>query len=319
MSNYYLDLLLKRKHSTSETEKYKVIDCQKIVDKDVDTTKWIKLEEVIKKTRDLKILKGILLPNNSIVVKIGKSETIEREYKISQLLSQIPGFIIYLCYFSCNNNIEKIISNSSICAKEGDLGLAKLNQRVLEAMPPQDLLKILVMKEYLEGDIKHFDWDIKHFDWDKNNFIILLSLIKQIIASLYLAYEKIGFIHNDVHFGNFLIKKTKEETIKYSNLSQDIKLYGYKAIIMDFENSLFDNVKENYNFLYQSIEQIIFGIKWYLDINTNNLEPIKEYLSNHMKNNTKLDINILLSLIDKLEFVDRTLKNKILKYDPNIF
>ena len=67
------------------------------------------IDEIIKKTRDLKIFNGLLLSKHSIVIKIGKSETIEREYKISQLLSQIPGFIIYLCYFNCTNKIDKII------------------------------------------------------------------------------------------------------------------------------------------------------------------------------------------------------------------
>ncbi len=29
-------------------------------------------------------------------------------------------FITYLCYFSCNNNINSILSNTSISAKDGD-------------------------------------------------------------------------------------------------------------------------------------------------------------------------------------------------------
>jgi hypothetical protein len=113
----------------------------------------LKLQDIIKNTKDLRIFKGIL---TDIIVKIGKSDTIKREYDISHLLESILNFIIYFCYFSCNNDIDKIISNSSICAKEGEV------------------LQILVMKEYPLGDIKHYQWSIE-------NFHILISLMKQLI------------------------------------------------------------------------------------------------------------------------------------------
>lgn len=34
--------------------------------------------------------------------------------------------------------------------------------------------------------------------------------------SLFVAFQKYGFIHNDVHFGNYLIKKTEETELKYT-------------------------------------------------------------------------------------------------------
>ena len=210
-TNIYLESI-KSKQSKSHTEKYRVIDCQDAINENLNTTEWITLQDVIKKTRDLKIITGLLLSKYRIILKIGKSDTIKREYQISQLLSHIPNFIIYLCYFSCNNNIDKIIANSSICATDGDK------------------LKILVMKEYSDGDIKSYNWS-------SANFIILLSLLKQIISALFIAYWSFGFIHNDVHFGNFLLKKTDDKTINYKSIPTGIHLYGYKVIIMDFENS----------------------------------------------------------------------------------
>lgn len=291
-TNIYLESI-KSKQSKSNTEKYRVIDCQGTINEIPNTTEWIILEDVIKKTNDLKIITGILLSKYKIVVKIGKSDTIKREYQISHLLASIPNFIIYLCYFSCTNNIEKIIANSSICASEGDK------------------LKILVMKEYSDGDIKSYNWT-------STNFIILLSLLKQIITALFIGFRSFGFIHNDVHFGNFLIKQTDDKIINYTGITK-IQLYGYKAIIMDFENSLFDTDKKNYEFLYQNFEQIINGIRWYLDIKTNNIEQLKDYLAIHIKNKSIIDINEILHLIDKLEFIEKIDKTKILKYNPNIY
>jgi thiamine kinase-like enzyme len=202
---FYLESIDKNKYSESNSDKFKIVKCQQLVDNNTNTTTWIYLEDIIKKEFDLKIMKGILLHDYPIVVKIGKKDTIEKEYNISKILSNIPCFITYLCYLpasgNCNNNIHKIITNSSICAKDGEL------------------LKILVMKEYPLGNLKNFNWN-------KENFNILKSLLKQIFASLFLAYTQFSFIHNDVHFGNFLIKKTSEERIEYKNIGS-IKIFGY--------------------------------------------------------------------------------------------
>ncbi len=47
---YYLGHINKdNKHSETKTEKYRVINCQKIIDRNYDTSKWIKLDDIIKK------------------------------------------------------------------------------------------------------------------------------------------------------------------------------------------------------------------------------------------------------------------------------
>ena len=129
----------KSKKSHNQTIKYKIFNCQEKIDKSNNTTHWINLKEIIKQSSELKIFNGLLNKSYNIVIKIGVSETIEKEYIISQQLSDIKGFILYLCYFNCTNKINKIVENSSICAKDGD----KIN--------------ILVMKEYKLGNIKFFN------------------------------------------------------------------------------------------------------------------------------------------------------------------
>lgn len=284
MSVQFIDLI-KSKKSHNKTQKYKIMPT--INDENYDTTSWISLKEIIKKNKDIKIFNGLI---NNIIVKIGIAETIIKEYEISQLLLNIKGFIIYLCYFNCLNKINKVIENSSICAKEG-------NQ-----------INILLMKEYKLGNIKKYQWN-------KDNFYILKSLITQIFISLSLAFNEYGFLHNDTHFGNFLIKENSKPEIIYTP-DIAIKLYGYSVIIIDFENSLFDHTKsEALDILYIDFKKIINNIflELYLVVNT---DELCKYFDDNIKNKTIIDINKLISLVDKLDLISIRDIKQLYKYNP---
>lgn len=273
MDHIYAELMNKNKNSNSNTQKYKILSCQKSINVNKDSTRWIELKGLIKSNLD-----AILLKTTKIVIKIGKSDTILKEYKISHLLSNIDGFIKYLCYFSCNNNIDKIIINSSICANEGEP------------------IKILFMKKYELGDIRNYNWNLTNFD-------ILIILIKQIFVALFDAFNIYGFLHNDVHFGNFLINKKDDK---------------YQVVIMDFENSLFDLTKNNdLDILYQNYEQILNNLLWELNLVTKNMEIVLNYIKSNK--NKLIDIDYLLSLIDNIIMINKRDLSHRIKYDPNIF
>lgn len=276
------------KHSETKTEKYEILDCQNTFNNNIDTRKIINLKNIIKKANDLKIIEKSFL-NYNIIIKLGLSEIIEREYKIShalhsqkntlnlmpkyQYLSDNNYFIKYFCYFSCKNNLYNIIENSSVCSSDGDE------------------LKILIMKKYKLGNIKNYNWTFE-------NFHLLKEMIKQIFYALLLSFTNFGFIHNDCHFGNFLIGD------------------NYKVIIIDFENSLFDLTKnDNIKYVYISFEQIINNILYELNINTTNINEILIYLKQH----NDIEINTLLEYIDNINFISKNDKLKLPKYDPNIF
>jgi thiamine kinase-like enzyme len=284
--NIILNLLKKEnKNSESNTQKYETIDCQDIINKNIDTTKYIKLQDIIKETIDLKIFDSVF-GKTPTIIKIGISETIEKEYQISHALfnqpkhniliekynylTKINYFIKYFCYFTCKNNIKNIVSNSSVCTNDGDQ------------------LKILIMEKY-------------NNNWSIDNFNMLKELLKQIIYALYISYYNFGFIHNDVHFGNFLIKKNSEN--------------NYNVVIIDFETSLFDIEKKNIDILINNFKQIINNINFELNIITNS-----NYLLNYLdtlNNSNIIDINNILQLIDNLIFIEKRDLSKLqkTKYD----
>jgi thiamine kinase-like enzyme len=282
MEHIYAFLMSKNKNSNSNGQKYEILSCQKSIDSNKNTKKFIDLKEIIKDNKNnLKIFDAILFKTTKIVVKISTSDTILKEYQISHMLSDINGFIKYLCYFSCNNKIDKIISNSSICAAEGEP------------------IKILLMKKYELGDIKNYNWNL-------DNFFILKILIKQIFIALLDAFNKYGFLHNDVHFGNFLIKKTNKE---------------YQVIIMDFENSLFDCTKNNIYVLYYNYDQILGNIFNELYLETENMDIVLNYINpykNKKNKNNNFDINYLLILIDNVTMTKKRDSAQKLIYNPNV-
>ena len=125
-----LSLLTKtNKHSETKTDKYEILDCQK------SFNKIIKLKDIIKSSNNLKMFDTYFFKSD-IIIKIGLSEIIEREYKIShalynqknilnltdkyKYLSNYKYFIKYFCYFNCKNNLYNIIENSSVCSNDGD-------------------------------------------------------------------------------------------------------------------------------------------------------------------------------------------------------
>lgn len=269
--NTYIIKLDKNKHSITSSEKYKINNCQDKIEIINYTTKWIKLNE---------IFKNYLFNEYNIIIKIGTKDSITKEFIINEKIKQIPGFINYLCYFTCNNNLEKLNKDNGDKNNNGD----KDNNG--------DKLKILLMKEYI--------CDMKKYNWNEDNFNLLKSLLKQLFLSLYIAFKNFGFIHNNVHFGNFLLKKNKKDKILYlyNNENIEIDLFGFSIIIMDFENHLIDTNKKAYNIICKEFEKIINNIKYELNIIISNVEIINNYLSKY----TELNLLHLLHLINNLEY-----------------
>ena len=140
--------------------------------------------------------------------------------------------------------------------------------------------KVLVMPYYMKGPISKYNWNI-------DNFHLLKSLLKEIFIALNTAYDLVGFIHNDTHLDNFLISDEN------------------KVVIMDFENSLIDETRNNYRILYFGFSQILIELKIKAKLDIHNIKDIIEYVNIHEKLNKQLDIQNLLLLVDNLKFENK--------------
>ena len=165
------------------------------------------------------ILKALYECDVNIVLKFGILESIEKEYKVSEELLELPNFIRYFCTFSCNDNIKNIINHSNTIS----------NYKICNY--GTNSIGILAMKEYDLGSVENYNWNVTNFD-------VLKNIIKQVIFAILYAYNSKGFIHGDLHSGNILLKLKRNDEIKYEK--KNIILNEFEAVIMDFDSQSLD-------------------------------------------------------------------------------
>ena len=214
-----------------------------------EESNYYKLTEILYTSHNEQalILRALYECDINVVLKFGILESIEKEYKISQELYELPNFIKYFCLIKCNENIKNIINNKNTIS----------NYKMCHYGDNE--VGILVMKEYNLGSIENYNWN-------ENNFNILKNVIKQVIFSILLAYEKKGFIHGDLHCGNVLLKPKRNCEIIYKN--KILVLNELEVVIMDFEKSKIYS-KNNINELFHNIDKFISSI--FITCNKNNI------------------------------------------------
>jgi serine/threonine protein kinase len=293
-------LLHKNRSSSisSETSKY-YVKCDAI-----DTANRIEIVKLLQKQRDAdsRVLLAYLEKDSSkmnIVVKMGRDNgTIRKEYSISEHLHKMncSGFIRFICIFECYDN------NSS--------------EKICQGTPEKNTKKeVLIMKYFNEGSVKSHAWT-------HSNFHILRSILIQTIYSLVVAYHNTGFIHNDSHLDNILVKRTTRKHNKYQidRRSIEIETNNYTCIIMDFENCFFTD-KSSPIFFWKMIENIITRVGIELTnnkgdkIEASNIYEILGFISNN-KNNSYLQVLTIIPMIEQMEFTVLRLP-KTMVYDSN--
>ena len=179
---------------------------------------------------------------------------------------------------------------------------------------------------------------IKNFKWNKDKYDALKSVISQTIMSVFMAYKLCGFLHNDLHLDNILIKKTKKETFNYKfNDEKDkdknkvieinIKSHGYKIVIMDFESSMINvKDKDGLEFYWKNLYNMVSRCNLDLknedgdDVSIFDLSIITSFIEKQKQSKGSI-INtlILLDMIKDAKFIiTKQIKSKPI-YNPNIF
>ena len=290
------------------------------------------IKNVIQNKNEITILQSVITDksitqnNRNIVVKIGKiNKTIEKEYKIGKKLEneKLTGFINYICLFNCYDNTY---DNLKVDIEKKSNNIEPL----CSAKKKEENLKTVLILPYInEGSIRTFKWNKEKYD-------ALKSVILQTIMSIFTAYQLCGFIHNDLHLDNILVKKTKKETFNYKlkdekdkmiEINIDIKVDGYKIVIMDFESSVFviknkDGLEFYWNNLYNMIIRLNYDLKNDDEDNVliDDLDNITSFIRKQEKSKSSImNTLILLDIIKDAKFIiKKQIKNKLI-YDPNIF
>lgn len=106
--------------------KYYLSSCQtKITNRTPTTQAWLKIVSALKLGNNYdksRVLLGELATHGEVVVKIGDSDDIRREYEFNEMLQSIKGVVKYICFFQCNDDFRSITpsSRSSICKGPGN-------------------------------------------------------------------------------------------------------------------------------------------------------------------------------------------------------
>ena len=317
---------LDREHRKPDGANKYHIDCNKL-EKNPSIIPII-FNKVIKNKNDTTILQSVITDksitqnNRNIVVKIGKiNKTIEKEYKIGKKLEneKLTGFINYICLFNCYDNTYDKIEEKSKDIKE--LCTAKKEE--------ENLKTVLIMPYINEGSIRTFKWNKEKYD-------ALKSVILQTIMSVFTAYQLCGFLHNDLHLDNILVKKTKKETFNYKfknekdknkDIEINIKADGYKIVIMDFESSMInvkdkDGLQSYWSNLLNMMSRIHYDLKNEDgdEVSIFDLTNITSFIEKQKQSKGSI-INtlILLDLIKDAKFIiTKQIKIKP-TYDPNVY
>ena len=286
-------------HNNEDSFKYK-LNCQSKIDSNIDnpeTKEWLELQSKIKHmSSDYKLFKGLLDKNKSIVVKIG-TDKLRYEYNIGEKLDDLnlPTFLSFNCIFTCNDDFKsldsKSINNNTanrqyLCKKDGEQ------------------ITILVMPDIKLGAIYTYEWTEK-------NFTILQNILKHTVMSMLYARYKLGYVHNDLHKDNVLLKKTTRKTISYDELGE-LDVFGFIPIIMDYDKSFMKSSMEiKYNDVYDDLIRIIMGL--YQDTNTVfDTANIITLLQKYNKDKTIISKTICKALCNEIDnFTIRYIKTEV--------
>jgi len=88
------------------------------------------------------------------------------------------------------------------------------------------------------------------YKWDESNFNMLKELLKQVIEILIFTNKQVGFLHNDIHLDNVMLKKSKNGEIKVEIIDFD------KSTINKDDKLNYKKMGENFRILFDSVSRL---------------------------------------------------------------
>lgn len=264
----------RRANSIHSTKYY--LDCQSKVAGNKNTREWLIVKNIL---LDSKVILGLLNQNMQVVIKIGDRQHIDREYAINKQLQQYRGFTRYICEFNCRDKLNKYIPkdfNGNILYSYRDTGFCENDGDVQTYS--------IIMPYYPLGNMMNYHWN-------ESNFGLFKNIIKDIIAILLYVNNEIGFLHNDLHLENIMVKS------KNDHVTFDLIDFELSTINVDDKNNL-KKLGQNFRKLFNDIgrlDYIDYKSIYELILLTDSMRDPFE----------KVDLNDLSRLIDSMSFISR--------------
>jgi serine/threonine protein kinase len=218
------------------------IDCSRYA----ENSDSLEMRTLIKntKTHNVTILKAVATDetikkkNRHIVVKISRTKDDKtkefmavKEYRIGKAVEKISGFIKYICLFGCYD-----VTNDKFESLEAGETPVAVTTKICDAVDKrEEKWKYVLVMPYIRGG------SLENSNWTRENTDMLKNLIIHTVLSLAVAFEKVGFVHNDLHWGNILFTETKMTEVTYKLEKTEtisVPTMGYKVVIMDFEKAV---------------------------------------------------------------------------------
>lgn len=319
-------------HKRSGGTKY-YIDCSFFSYNSKAIRDSITTNKLLRNTDEVSILQAIATDklvnkkHKRIVVKIDKKMKFainnkyhsfaEKEFTIGEALKGIPGFIKFICVFSCYDDTYNN-ENNTITREDN---VIEYNKPICQAEPNDENIKEVLVMPFIQ------DGSVATYHWSRENIGLAKHLLIQSVLSLGMAYDKIKFTHDDLHTGNLLFKPTKQRKITYSfsgimaPVELSLETYGKKLVIMDFGKSktMMDtpenSIKDFWNNIYYLCKHIDDAMSYDDYYITLELQEAIDFVRNATLNRANCSAVIqLVSIISKSSY--RIIRKTVMEYSP---
>jgi serine/threonine protein kinase len=230
-----------------------------------------------------KLLEGILDKERDVVIKVTDetTDTLSNEWEIylKARKANCEGFMRYICYFTCADNITNVMPDRGyIC--EG----------------PGTGLNVLMMEYVKNKSFGEYNWTAR------KNIDMFRACCKQVVCTMVDAFQAFGFRHNDLHPKNVLLKSTRRASIAY-NCGVTVPCSGsMRIVLMDFELS---QTAANSRFLFMDLWTFFGKLLTMPGLDDYSVSPVTDFYS---KYKMEAGVDPLLALeglamIDRIRFV----------------
>lgn len=258
----------------------------------IPTNEWLKpIKPLITESSDAQLILAEMLNKEKILIRITNNNN-KRLSIINEKLSNLPNFPLIYCTIICKESLDILDANYIINNKPV--------KGFCNGKSTDGFITLELMKYYKNNMINEL----------KDNISIneLRYFLDQALSAQLMAFQKYGFLHNDIHIGNFIIIQKDnyiynydfDKRLEYKTIKGKI---NFKVYIIDFGNSelLDPNYRSKYidDFLVQdpyftSEKRLMPNIKYKsynkeFTLPYNLYETIKLFLSLCNNNNEYLD------------------------------